>query len=139
MEILIADRYTENFNLELAVRSALLHDVLEDTDTTEAELKTHFGTLVAQSVMALTKNKTLPKNDQLLDSIARIKKCPRETWAVKLADRITNMQKPPSSWRPEKITQYHGEAKLILNELKDGNSYLANRLEKEVEKYARYF
>ena len=30
MEILIAGQYTENFDLELAVRVALLHDVLEE-------------------------------------------------------------------------------------------------------------
>jgi guanosine-3',5'-bis(diphosphate) 3'-pyrophosphohydrolase len=138
MEILIAERYTENFNLRLAVQAALLHDVLEDTDTTNAELEAHFGILVTQSVMALTKNKMLPKNDQILDSLGRIKECPKETWAVKLADRITNMQKPPISWQSGKIIQYYEEAQLILKELKDGNQYLANRLEKEIGKYSRY-
>jgi guanosine-3',5'-bis(diphosphate) 3'-pyrophosphohydrolase len=138
MEILIAGLRTENFDLRLAVQSALLHDVLEDTDTTEAELIDQFGAMTAQSVMALTKNKALPKTDQLLDSLHRIKGCPKETWAVKLADRITNLQKPPHSWSPEKIAQYQKEAELILEELKSGNCYLANRLVTEIEKYGRY-
>jgi guanosine-3',5'-bis(diphosphate) 3'-pyrophosphohydrolase len=138
MEILIAGQHAEDFNLSLAVQSALLHDVLEDTDTTEAEIKDRFGTEVAQSVRALTKDKTLPKADRLSNSLQRIKECPKETWTVKLADRITNLQKPPASWSPEKITQYQREARLILEELKDGNRYLAGRLRKEIEKYGQY-
>jgi guanosine-3',5'-bis(diphosphate) 3'-pyrophosphohydrolase len=138
MEILVAGQHSENFDLELAIRVALLHDVLEDTDTTEAEIKDHFGAAVAWSVWALTKDRTLPKAGRLLDSLRRIKECQQETWAVKLADRITNFQKPPGSWSPEKIAQYHREAKLIHIELKDGNQYLADRLEKEREKYGEY-
>ena len=138
MEILIADRHTENFNLKLAVQAALLHDVLEDTETTALEIEEHFGGLVAFCVQSLTKDEKLPKTERVADSLIRIKKCPKEIWAVKLADRITNMQKPPSSWVPEKIARYHKDAKLILEELKDGNQYLANRLEQEIEKYSRY-
>lgn len=139
MEILIADRHTENFNLKLAVQTALLHDVLEDTETTSLEIEEHFGGLVTFCVQSLTKDKKLPKAEQIVDSLRRIKECPKEIWAVKLADRITNMQKPPSSWQTEKILQYHEEANLILAELKDGNQYLANRLEKKIGEYASYF
>lgn len=139
MEILIADKYTENFDLKLAVQAALLHDVLEDTETTALEIEENFGGLVAFGVQALTKNEKLPKEERLADSLTRIKKCPKEIWAVKLADRITNLQKPPRSWQPEKIRQYHQEAGHILAELRDGNQYLAHRLAMEAEKYAAYF
>jgi guanosine-3',5'-bis(diphosphate) 3'-pyrophosphohydrolase len=138
MEILIAGHYTGGFDWNVAIRSALLHDFLEDTDTTEAEFYARFGTLVTQSVIALTKSEALPKTERISDSLRRIKECPKETWAVKLADRITNLQKPPRSWNTEKIARYRMEAKLILEELKDGNQYLANRFEKEIEKYAHY-
>ncbi|MDR1620994.1 MAG: HD domain-containing protein [Synergistaceae bacterium] len=138
MEILVADRHTENFNLKLAVQTALLHDVLEDTETTTLELEECFGGLVTYSVQALTKDKDLSKEKRMEDSLRRIKECPKEVWAVKLADRITNMQKPPNSWGPDKISQYHGEAKLILSELREGNQYLANRLEKKIKDYSRY-
>jgi len=37
-----------------------------------------------------------------------------------------------------KITQYRDEAKLILNELKDGNKFLADRLKEKIEEYGGY-
>lgn len=43
MEILLADQKTDGFNLKLAIQAALLHDTLEDTDTTEIELEEKFG------------------------------------------------------------------------------------------------
>jgi len=88
--------------------------------------------------LALTKNKELPKDQQLPDSIARIKKLQPEVWAVKLADRITNLQPPPPHWDNEKIIQYQREARMILNELKHGNDFLANRLKLKIEEYSNY-
>ena len=55
----------------------------------------------------------LPKDQQIIDSLSRIKKLPIEVWAVKLADRITNLQPPPSYWTTEKRKKYLDQAKLI--------------------------
>ncbi|MDR1827917.1 MAG: HD domain-containing protein [Methylobacteriaceae bacterium] len=139
MEIMVAGAATSPFDLRLAVQAAGLHDVLEDTDTSPGEIRAEFGDLVARSVGALTKSPALPKSLQLRDSLRRILDCPREIWAVKLADRITNLQKPPSSWTPEKIRGYHEDAGLILAALKDGNAYLAARLQREMDAYTAYF
>jgi guanosine-3',5'-bis(diphosphate) 3'-pyrophosphohydrolase len=135
MEILFAARATDSFDLPLAVQVALLHDVLEDTPAREDELANRFGQQVASGVKALTKDETLPKEERMSDSLRRIKQRPKEIWAVKLADRITNLQPPPPHWTQEKINQYHEEAQIIYNELKDGNAYLAERLKSEISKY----
>ena len=135
MEIIFAAAQTENFRLELALQTALLHDVLEDTATTETELETIFGAEVTAGVKALSKDETLPKTEQLPDSLQRILLQPKEIWAVKLADRITNLQPPPNHWKAEKIARYKQEAILIYKTLKDGNSYLAKRLQQEIENY----
>jgi len=135
MEILFAAHQTDHFNLEFAIKLALLHDILEDTDTTESELSERFGTDVLEGVKALTKNDNLPKEEKMIDSLERIKKQPKEVWAVKLADRITNLQPPPAHWTAEKIDQYHQEACLIYETLKEGNTYLAVRLKKAIENY----
>ena len=108
---------------------------MEDTPTTEAELASEFGTAVAVGVKALSKNECLPKEEQLPDSLRRIKEHPAEIWAVKLADRIANLQPPPDYWTHEKIQRYKQEAILIYKELADGNKYLAERLWREIEKY----
>jgi len=54
--------------------------------------------LKMKNKLALTKNENLPKEQQISDSLTRIKKRSFEAWAVKLADRITNLQIPPSVW-----------------------------------------
>ncbi|MDR3246704.1 MAG: HD domain-containing protein, partial [Prevotellaceae bacterium] len=126
---------TEDFNLPLAMQAALLHDVLEDTQTTEAELEERFGKAVTDGVKALSKNESLPKDQRISDSLHRIKLQPKEIWAVKLADRITNLQPPPAYWSREKILNYKKDAILIYDMLKEGNPYLANRLKSEIERY----
>ncbi|WP_242499260.1 HD domain-containing protein [Flavobacterium sp. 140616W15] len=98
MEILIAASNTKEFDLNFATQIALLHDTLEDTATTFDELELEFGIEIAKGVSALTKNGNLPKEERMLDSLNRISSQRKEVWAVKLADRITNLQKPPKTW-----------------------------------------
>lgn len=119
----------------LAVQCALLHDTIEDAGVTYDEIEDRFGKSVADGVMALTKNDHLPKEAQMIDSIRRIQKQPREIWMVKLADRIVNLQEPPHYWNSEKIQAYKEEAKLILTELGAGCEALSKRLEDQILKY----
>ena len=135
MEILFAAAQTAGFNLALALQVALLHDVLEDTNATDAELAEQFGAAVACGVRALTKNSALPQAEKMRDALQRIKQQPKEVWAVKLADRIANLQPPPAQWTKVKIGQYRQEAQTIYEHLKDGNAYLATRLKDAIEKY----
>lgn len=74
----------------------------------------------------------------MADSLNWITKMPSEIWAVKLADRITNIQQPPADWKNERRIAYIEESRLILNELKIGNEYLAKRLETKIEEYQIY-
>ena len=55
--------------------------------------------------------------------------------AVKLADRITNLQPPPAEWTADKCLQYAKDAQIILDELRDGNQFLAERLEAKISEY----
>jgi guanosine-3',5'-bis(diphosphate) 3'-pyrophosphohydrolase len=138
MEILIAAAHTPHFNLPLAIQAALLHDTIEDTDTTFEELVRHFGAPVAEAVLALTKNSELPKELQMGDSLSRIIKMPKEIWAVKMADRITNLQAPPSHWIDEKKISYQAEAQNMWENLQEGNIFLAKRLEGLIKAYSQY-
>jgi len=138
MEILIAAQYTENFDSEFAIQVALLHDVLEDTDTTFEEIENEFSIEIAQAVLALTKNSIIAKEERMNDSLKRIKVLQKEVWAVKLADRITNLQTPPKHWSLEKITEYQKQAVHIYNSLKGGNEYLENRLREKISDYLTY-
>ena len=117
---------------------ALLHDVLEDTITSEKEIEKEFGVGILNGVKALTKNKNLSGRSKTMDSLERIELLQKEIWAVKLADRITNLQKPPESWTKSKCGDYLEEASLIYESLKEGNDFLAQRLKIKIEEYREY-
>lgn len=121
-----------------AISCALLHDVLEDTDMTFDDIFNEFGLDIAEGVEALSKDENLPKKQQMQDSLNRILEQPYEIQLVKLADRITNLQKPPKDWDNEKKKAYLKEAKFILSCLKNSNLYLSARLEKKIEDYNQY-
>lgn len=125
-----------DWDADLALQCALLHDSLEDTATPYATLEASFGPAVAQGVLALSKNADLPKAEQMPDSLRRIKAQPPEIAMVKLADRITNLQSPPPHWDSAKIAKYQAEARLIHAELGFANAFLAQRLQTKIEAYA---
>ena len=139
IEILIAGYNTPDFNIAFAVQVALLHDTIEDTATDFHELENKFGTDIAIAVSSLSKNEDLPKNMQMPVSLKMIQSLQQEVWAVKLADRITNLQPPPSHWNSEKRIKYHKEAQTILDALGSGNAYLASRLATKIKEYESYF
>lgn len=120
----------------LLIQCALLHDVIEDTASNYDVVEAEFGSEVADGVLALTKDTSLPsKQDRMKDSIVRIKAQPGAVWMVKLCDRITNLQPPPAHWDEEQIAYYRDEAALILEELGSANAHLAARLEKKIAAY----
>ena len=136
MEVMMAHQIKNNFDLNYAIQLALLHDTLEDTDTIFIELEDQFGGEVAIGVKALTKNNNLAtKKERMLDSLKRINEMPNEVGAVKLADRITNLQKPPRNWAKEKIQYYWDETKLINQKLRGKNEYLSKRLDNKIAEY----
>lgn len=135
MEILIAHQSRPFDRPVLAVQCALLHDTLEDTQTDESELISAFGTDVAAGVRALTKEPSAGLSDAMTDSLRRIRQQPAEVWAVKLADRISNLGQPPPHWTGEKISRYRAEAKVILDTLGEGNEFLAKRLADRIAAY----
>lgn len=141
MEVMTALALTrENKNGTLAVCCALLHDTIEDTDATYEELQELFGDEIAAGVLGLTKNKELPdKVAQMEDSLARLQKLPAEVQMVKLADRIVNLQKPPSHWTYEKSAKYREEAKMIHARLKESSEPLARRLASKIADYKKYY
>jgi (p)ppGpp synthase/HD superfamily hydrolase len=144
MEVIAALDKEPGLDGNLAVQCALLHDTIEDTDTTYDQLVRKFGFEVADGVYALTKDESVGadlseekrKKLQMADSLERIRKQPKEIWMVKMADRITNLQPPPSHWTQDKIIRYREEAGEIHQVLKQGSQYLATRLEEKNDNYS---
>jgi (p)ppGpp synthase/HD superfamily hydrolase len=135
MEILAALSVEAGYDGDLAIACTLLHDTIEDTDTTYAQIESMFGSKVADGVAALSKNPDLEKSQQLADSLDRIASQPREIWMVKLADRITNLQPPPAHWDRAKIVRYRDEAIEIHDRLHTASPFLAKRLAEKIQNY----
>lgn len=80
------------------INAALLHDTLEDTDTSSLELKTLFGEKVANMVWELTNSRI--KIDEIgKDSYMseKLKSISEEALLVKLADMLYNINDQPTS------------------------------------------
>lgn len=124
---------------DLLIQCALLHDTIEDTHRTYDDILRAFGKDVADGVLALSKDTTIAsKNEQMKDSIKRIKDQPKEIWMVKLSDRISNLQQPPTHWNKEKIIRYRNEALMIFEALGIANGYLSSRLRAKISGYEQY-
>ncbi|MEL6191209.1 MAG: HD domain-containing protein [Bacteroidota bacterium] len=128
-----------SLNADLAIKCAILHDTIEDTRIDFHEVRNLFGQEVVNGVMALTKNEELgSKREMMEDSLQRIKQQPKEVWAVKMADRICNLYLHPHHWSKEKMMAYRDEALFIHDELKEGSTYLADRLENRILAYSSF-
>ena len=120
MEVFMTHKKEPNFNIDLAIQLALLHDVLEDTPLSFKELEDTFGNIVATGVLALTKNASLDKKDQMEDSLASY--CTafgfREvSYRKNFVTVSQTLQKPPVKWDKEKIKKYHLQAVAIAEAL----------------------
>ncbi len=124
-----------SFDVGLSMQCALLHDCMEDAGVSADTLRAEFGAAVADGVSALTKNESLPKGEQMADSLRRILLQPREVQLVKLADRITNLEPPPPHWSNEKCAQYLVEAQQIHDALGGAHAGLAARLREKIASY----
>ncbi|RQW84203.1 MAG: bifunctional (p)ppGpp synthetase/guanosine-3',5'-bis(diphosphate) 3'-pyrophosphohydrolase [Methylococcus sp.] len=108
--------------------AAVLHDTVEDTETTRAELATHFGERIAGIVMEVTDDKTLHKDTRKRLQVEHAPRLSREAKLVKLADKICNLRdilaSPPSGWPVQRKLAYFDWAKAVVDGLRGINEPL---------------
>ncbi len=122
-------------NIEILGATALLHDVIEDTDASYEDLQGLFGKEVADNVMALTKDKSLPRHLQIGESIQRLYSSSRDARLVKLADRYINLLDIPPLWSEQKCLDYIKDSKLISDSLGENSKRLKTLLDEKIENY----
>jgi|GEM_PF-849124 len=92
------------------LQGAILHDTLEDTQTTAEELEAEFGSEVRELVEELSDDKSLPKEDRKRLQIERAPNLSIRAKQIKIADKICNTQdithSPPSSWSLKRRQEY---------------------------------
>ena len=74
------------------VASGIVHDVIEDTDVTEAELREELGDVVVDIVLQISENKDLEWKERKLDYIETVRNGSDAVKAVSIADKIHNMK-----------------------------------------------
>lgn len=114
-----------NANILIA---ALLHDTLEDTDTTEDEIARRFSPRIAEIVKEITE----PNKEKQMQHAPYLSQDAR---LVKLADRlanITDLSVPPPSWPEEKVKEYYGWGAKLLHALRGTNAPLEKALETQL-------
>lgn len=86
----------------VTLMGGILHDTLEDTQTTPDELEMAFGLAVCQVVQEVTDDKRLPKAERKRLQIAHAPHLSLQARHIKLADKISNVQdmvaSPPKDW-----------------------------------------
>jgi guanosine-3',5'-bis(diphosphate) 3'-pyrophosphohydrolase len=82
--------------------AALLHDTIEDTDTTAAELAERFGAEVASIVLEVSDEPALPKAEQRRRQEAGAADLSHGARIIRIADKVANVRDlvddPPSTW-----------------------------------------
>jgi len=98
--------------------AAVLHDTLEDTETTLRELEHEFGKKVASIVLEVMDDKSLHKLERKRQQIEHAKHLSKSARLVKLADKISNIRdvlsSPPAKWSIKRRREYFEWAERVV-------------------------
>jgi len=108
--------------------AALLHDTLEDTDTTPEDIRLNFGNAVLALVMEVSDDRSLPKQERKQNQIIHSPHLSRRAQEIKLADKICNVRDiacaPPDHWPRERRQDYLNWARAVIDGLRGANDKL---------------
>lgn len=111
-----------NLSEEAVLIAAILHDTIEDTETTADELRQHFGNAITAIVLEVTDDKLLEKAERKRLQVEHAPHISREAKLVKLADKICNLRdittSPPTKWPFERKQAYFDWAKAVVDGLR---------------------
>jgi guanosine-3',5'-bis(diphosphate) 3'-pyrophosphohydrolase len=101
---------------------ALLHDTVEDTETSFEEIQEAFGPAVRRIVMDVTDDKTLPKAERKRLQIEHAAHACHQARLVKLADKIANLRDtashPPVDWSLARQQEYFDWARAVIDRIR---------------------
>ena len=114
--------------------AALLHDTVEDTDTTHEELVNAFGSRVARIVAEVTDDGSLAKAERKRLQVEHAAALSHEAKLVKLADKICNLrdvaERPPAQWDRARQREYFDWAKRVIDGVRGAHPRLEAAFDK---------
>ncbi len=120
------------------VIAALLHDVVEDQSVRSEVLAGEFGQHVADIVMEVTDDKTLPKYERKRRQVENAGNKSHKAKLIKLADKISNLRaiasSPAADWSVGRRLEYIEWAKKVVVGLRGTSSWLERQFDEAVER-----
>ena len=117
--------------------AAVLHDTIEDTDTSEAEIREQFGEQVLAIVLEVTDDKSLPKEERKRLQVIKASQKSSAAKKLKLADKICNVHdiiyRPPHNWTVHRKLEYLTWAEQVLEGLHGANAVLEQKLKESIQ------
>lgn len=122
----------------VALYAALLHDTIEDTATTPAELEAEFGPEVTGVVLEVSDDPSLPSEDRKRLQVERAPFVSPKAKLVRLADKIANLRdlshRPPAGWSLKRKRDYFDWAKAVAEGVRGVNPPLEAAFDAEYAK-----
>ena len=125
-------RATDAAELDTLI-AAVLHDTVEDTGVTLAEIDEQFGSGVAALVAEVTDDKSLPKAERKRLQVEHAPHASRGAKLIKLADKTANLRalvaSPPPDWPAERRHAYRNWATDVVAGCRGASPWLEARFD----------
>jgi guanosine-3',5'-bis(diphosphate) 3'-pyrophosphohydrolase len=125
----------EDYDILIA---AVLHDTIEDTETTREELTELFGERVCGFVLEVTDDKSLDKAERKQRQIEHAPHLSAGAKQIKLGDKISNItdvtNSPPAGWSRERRIEYINWGEKVVAGLRGVNADLEDHFDETVRK-----
>ena len=118
--------------------AAVLHDTVEDTETTPEELTELFGARVCGYVLEVTDDKSLEKAERKQKQIEHAPHLSAGAKQIKLGDKISNItdvtNNPPAGWSRERKIEYIDWGTRVVAGLRGVNEDLESYFDETVRR-----
>lgn len=119
---------------ENTIIAALLHDVIEDTDTTEQDISEAFNSEIAQIVLEVSDDKHLSIEERKALQIKNAPHLSDEAKIIRVADKICNIRDvidfPPITWNKKRKIIYLNWTRNIVDQIRNTNISLETLFDK---------
>lgn len=133
IEVMHLLTFTGNINDEEILIAAVLHDVIEDTDTSAEEIAERFGQNVANIVLELTDDISLSKEERKQQQLLTCKGLSPAAKLIRISDKICNvydiLYAPPGDWDLQRRKEYLAWANSVVSKINGTNEGLEKHFE----------
>ncbi len=109
----------------VTIAAGILHDTIEDTETTAADLMARFGAEISAVVEEVTDDKNLSRDDRKRLQIEKAHLKSAHARLVSLADKICNvrdiLEHPPDGWPLGRKREYVAWARAVVQRIRGCN------------------